>query len=280
MLRHLNEDVSSIISRVHDCFVSNDTVYASCGYDGFWVLRLDSSNHFNIIGHTFGYMYYGYNHSSCFTSNRRYMIVLDEVPKGLPGKVMDVSDPVDMEVVATFTSGSLATPHNPYLCRNGFIAVAYYQDGLQIFDLNNPLEPTLAGYFDTHYQTSANEADGEYQGAWGAYTDLPSGRILVSDMQNGLFVLDADSILGKPEPVMYLPVVQIFPNPATNTAIVKTYNDVSQSRIVIYNLMGQVLADTFFKRDYSIDVSVLQAGMYPLVVTTLGIVTRLKLIVR
>jgi hypothetical protein len=29
-----------------------------------------------------------------------------------------------------------------------------------------------------------------YEGAWAAYTDLPSGVLLVSDMQYGLFALD------------------------------------------------------------------------------------------
>ena len=48
-----------------------------------------------------------------------------------------------------------------------------------------PIESNFAGSFDTYLPEDRDS----YRGAWGVYPLLPSGNILVSDMQSGLFVL-------------------------------------------------------------------------------------------
>ena len=68
-------------------------------------------------------------------------------------------------------------------------------DGLYAYDISNPASPLLLGYFDTYWQnTSGTYPSPGYAGAWGAYPYLPSGNILVNDMQNGLFVLDPSGL--------------------------------------------------------------------------------------
>ena len=60
-----------------------------------------------------------------------------------------------------------------------------YERGLTILDITDPATPTEAGYFDT-YTPSDNAS---FNGAWGVYPFLPSGNILVSDINSGLYVL-------------------------------------------------------------------------------------------
>jgi choice-of-anchor B domain-containing protein len=184
--------------QVHDMFVRNDTVYASCGFDKLQIFKFDSiNNSFTQIGSLNSYPEAGYNHSSTLTQNGEYLIFADEVPAELGMKIVNVSDPGDIQLTSVFRSNLGATPHNPYLLGNKAI-IAYYRDGLQIFDISNPINPVRTGYFDTHPQNGLSYSGQPYQGAWGAYPFLPSGNILVSDMQLGLFVLDANVALGKP----------------------------------------------------------------------------------
>ncbi|HHS95875.1 MAG TPA: T9SS type A sorting domain-containing protein, partial [Phaeodactylibacter sp.] len=77
-------------------------------------------------------------------------------------------------------------PHN-LIVRGNYLYVSYYYDGLQVYDISDPANPVRAYYYDT--STLPNEQS--YKGAWGVYPFLPSGNILVSDMQNGLFVVEA-----------------------------------------------------------------------------------------
>jgi len=59
---------------------------------------------------------------------------------------------------------------------------------LQIFDISNPEEVTRVGQYDTYL--GANDAS--YKGAWGVYPHFESEKILVSDMQTGLYLFDVD----------------------------------------------------------------------------------------
>ena len=58
--------------------------------------------------------------------------------------------------------------------------------GLQVFDISDPSNPNLVAWHDTHLQESY---DG-YQGSWGVHSALPSGKVLVTDIIHGLFVLE------------------------------------------------------------------------------------------
>ena len=71
------------------------------------------------------------------------------------------------------------------MIRDNLVFVSYYHDGLQVFDISSPSEPNLVAWYDTHLQDSYLG----YQGAWGVHSALPSGKVLISDMKNGLHVL-------------------------------------------------------------------------------------------
>jgi len=150
-LRSINDDYPTLLpgNQVHDMFVRNDTIYASCGYDGLYIFKYDSiGNHFQLINSLTSYPSQGYNHSSALADNST-LIFMDEVPAGLPIKVLDVSDVQNLTVTSTFSSNPTVTPHNPFIVGNTCY-VAYYLDGLQVYDVSDPYNATRIAYFDTH----------------------------------------------------------------------------------------------------------------------------------
>lgn len=228
--------------QVHDMFVRNDTVYASCGFEKLQIFKFDSINNtFTQLGSLTNYPEAGYNHSSTLTQNGEYLIFADEVPAELGMKIVNVSDLTDIQVTSVFRSNQGATPHNPYLKDNKVI-IAYYRDGCQIFDISNPNNPIRTGYFDTHPQNGSTYTGQAYQGAWGAYPFLPSGIVLVSDMQYGLFVLDANLALGQSpaENSDFGNTLNIQPNPIENDCILLGLGENSQE-LEIIDISGRVV---------------------------------------
>lgn len=260
-LRGLNQDYPSI-GHVHDMFVRNDTIYASCGYDGFHVYTFNGSN-FTEIGSLTSYPDMGYNHSSWLTDDGKTMVFADEVPADLAVKVIDVSDISDIQVTATFKSNAGATAHNPYIKGNSHVIIAYYQDGVQIYNIENPANPIRTGYFDTYPQNTSGYLNPVYAGNWGAYPFLPSGIILASDMQNGLFILNGNAALvGEKEVSDNTVNVSIYPNPANNFIIVSTIG-IEEYHLQISDINGKIVVETSTAISHqSIDISNLSKGIY------------------
>jgi len=105
------------------------------------------------------------------------------------------------------------TPHNPVVMGNK-LYVAWYQAGLQVFDISNPSNPVRIGQYDTFPTQFAptddqilslrnenpwdicsagalqNALPSNYDGAWAVYPFLGEDRILAGDVRMGLLVLD------------------------------------------------------------------------------------------
>lgn len=218
LLRRLDQDYP-FINQVHDMFVSNDTVYASCGFQGLFIFTYDSAtNLFSQIGSWIDGGNF-YNHSSFLSPDHKTLYLCEEVPDGRPVSIIDVTDIGNPSLIDTFYSNQGATPHNPEVIDNKLI-VAYYQDGLYIYDITNPVAPIRMGYFDTYPDNPPGTYFGNaYQGCWSTYAELPSGILLAGDMQRGLFCLDISNV----NSVNAIPFEQqsVYPNPATDHLIVE-----------------------------------------------------------
>jgi choice-of-anchor B domain-containing protein len=100
--------------------------------------------------------------------------------------VWDVRN-LDAPVYIGFVEGTASTiDHNLYV-RGDYIFEANYTSGLRILKINDPLtlDIPVVGYFDTYDQSNSIS----FNGAWSNYPFFPSGNIIVSDRQNGLFVV-------------------------------------------------------------------------------------------
>lgn len=270
LLRKLNTDFPGLLTnnQVHDMYARNDTVYASCAYDGLFIFKYDSvANSFSLASSLTSYPQQGYNHSSALTDDGSTLVFMDEVPNGLAVKVLDVSDFSNLTIKSTFKSNTGPTPHNPFMVGNTCY-IAYYQDGLQVYDVSDPVNPARIGYFDTHYQTAMGGPypSPAYQGAWGAYPYLPSGNILVSDMQNGLFVLDPSPMFASVEENTQAVAFSLFPNPASadETCTIRLLNQTPvDGTLSIRDVQGRLISSRNYKAaTITFSVRDLSSGLY------------------
>lgn len=200
---------------VHDAYVRNDTAFLNCGYDGFTMVDFSDPYQPVPLGTLTSYPGKGYNHSGWQSEDGSYYFMADET-HGSPLKVLDIKDPENIKVASIFEAipGDLKSiPHN-LLIRGDYLYVSYYYDGLRVFDIHDPENPPIQVL---HYSTSSEPKLNSYKGAWGAFPYLPSGNILISDMQEGLFVF------APVEPsISAIPKIQnniaftISPNPASH----------------------------------------------------------------
>jgi len=247
LLRSLTQDYPSI-TYIHDMFVRNDTIYASAGNQGLFILKFNqSTNTFNLLADYTGYVEAGYNHSSYLTPDSKTLAFCDEVPAGLSVKLIDVSDLNNIQLKDTIKSHVGATAHNPYIKNSNHLVISYYQDGVYIYDVSNPANAQLTGFFDTDYLHGANDNytfSTPYRGCWGTYPFLPSGVLLASDMQNGLFVLDASAALQVKSSKMDKEI-QLYPNPGTNLLTLNIYGlNKGKYDLSIFDVTGkQIIVD-------------------------------------
>ena len=170
----------------HDLYVENDTGYFNCFSNGLQIYEM-TTNSPQYLGSLTSYPDQGTNHSGWKKDN---IYIMADENGGLSLKVIDVSDLNNLQVIALFNSGVLPSPAVPHnlIIRDNFVYVSYYCDGLQVFDISNPNNPIKAGYYDTYPSIYCSG----FKGNWGVDPQLPSGIILVSDVQSGLFVLEFD----------------------------------------------------------------------------------------
>jgi choice-of-anchor B domain-containing protein len=143
-----------------------------------------------------------YVHSGWPTADNMYIVVhdeLDELRRGLNTQIytLDVADLRNPTLVTSYVGGTTSTDHNGYTIGNRYY-VSHYKRGLVIFDVSNPRALTEIGSFDTYLSPQANSAGTD--GAWGVYPFLTSGTLLVSDIENGMFVLRKNETLPPPAP--------------------------------------------------------------------------------
>lgn len=206
------------IPYLHDIYVENNIAYANCGSDGFFVVDFTDPTAPSVLGSMTTYPQQGYNHSGWKNNDSDHYYMADET-WDTDLKVVDVSNFDDISVIDTFNAEQTLTtiPHN-LIVRCDQLYVSYYYDGLQIFDISDPASPVRTHFYDT--STIPNQEN--YEGAWGVYPFLPSGNILVSDMQNGLFVLEAvsthecENLVSIETIESPINTIKIFPQPAVS----------------------------------------------------------------
>jgi len=129
-----------------------------------------------------------YSHQGWLSPDRRYVYFDDEVDEGAIGnptltRVIDVQDLSNPTQVAVFSNSTASRDHNLYT-RGERIFQANYRGGFRLLDASSPLALSEIGYFDTY----PPDDDAHYNGLWSVYPYFPSGTVIGSDIEKGLFV--------------------------------------------------------------------------------------------
>jgi len=85
---------------------------------------------------------------------------------------------------SVFTSTERAIDHNLYILNNRAY-LSNYCAGLRVYDITNPSSLIEVAYFDV----SPDCSTADFLGTWSNYPYLPSGNIIVSSIERGLFVV-------------------------------------------------------------------------------------------
>ena len=171
---------------LHDGMARGDTLWGGAINNGvFTVIDVSDKQNPEIIGSQATPN--NFSHNCWISDDGDYLFTTDEV-SGAYVAAYDVSNLNDIEEVDRIQAWSPQTnviPHNTHV-DGDFIVTSYYADGVSVVDVSNPSNMVEVGYYDT----SEDYLGGGFNGAWGAYPWLPSGNILVTDIETGLYVLE------------------------------------------------------------------------------------------
>jgi choice-of-anchor B domain-containing protein len=155
-----------------------------------------------------GYPNVGYIHQGWLTEDQRYFFQNDEFDEtdGVTGgrtrtHLWDVSDLDSPVYRGFFDHETTSVDHNLYV-KGKYLYQTNYTTGLRIFemgDLSSSDSSTWlkeVAWFDAFPENDAPT----YNGAWNNYPYFPSGNIVISDLDRGLFVVRPNLPLDQPLP--------------------------------------------------------------------------------
>ncbi len=172
---------------VHDVFVIGDTLYTSnIGEGEFMIYDVSNPSLPIVLGK---YATKGkFTHNTWTSLSGDYVFTTDEINGGSIGSY-DVRDMSNIEYLDGFKKfpNGVEMPHNVTV-KDAILFISYYREGFVMVDAQKPNNLIELASFDTDTNLSGANSGG----AWGIYPYLPSGKVLISDINNGLFVLEVE----------------------------------------------------------------------------------------
>ncbi|MEW5985672.1 MAG: choice-of-anchor B family protein [Chloroflexota bacterium] len=132
-----------------------------------------------------GYSGSGYTHQGWLTPNHRLFVMDDELDESFFGhntrtRYFWTTDLENIRLRGSYTAANPAIDHNQYV--NGvYIYQSNYRAGLRIIQPPS----TEVAYFDIYPSNNSPS----FNGAWGNYPFFESGIVIVSGIEQGLFIL-------------------------------------------------------------------------------------------
>lgn len=176
---------------VHDGYVRNNVLYSAHIYDGYFSV-FDVSNKSNPVLLATQSTPTQFTHNTWLNDAGTVLFTTDENTNSYLGAydISNLNNIIELDRVQ-LTPGSGSIIHNTHTL-NDYEVVSWYKDGIAIVDVSRPENMIVTGYYDTYPQGAGNG----FSGAWGVYPYLPSGNLVVSDINNGLFVLTPTYVRG------------------------------------------------------------------------------------
>ncbi|MDQ3020874.1 MAG: choice-of-anchor B family protein [Bacteroidota bacterium] len=169
---------------VHDVRVLEDTVWA-CNILNQKVSIINSTNKDNISEIRNFNTLEEAPHNCAITNDGKHLYVTHENQN--PGKleIWDIRDIQNITFVRSWQPTGITTSitHNIEINDN-FAFIAHYTSGIRILSLDDPSNPVEVAWYDTRPRDNSNN----YTACWAVYK-FPSGKIIASDIANGLFVI-------------------------------------------------------------------------------------------
>ena len=141
-------------------------------------------------------------HASWPSSDESILVTTQEREDGKL-RIFDISNPALPVLLSEMDRTSLGidaiSPHNPVLFNDDLLFVSWLEAGVVAIDISDPSDPQLLGNYDTYPGGAAF-----YDGNWGVYPFLGLDKVLLSDFEAGLVIVDASSL---PEPSQFLQLV-------------------------------------------------------------------------
>lgn len=255
---------------VHDSRTINDTLYASNIYSGklaiFDVRNKDSLKFIT----SFSTIPNPFTHNSALTSDGKFIFTTDETqaPAGKL-KIWNIENLFNPIHTATWQPAGITNTivHNVEIYGDTAV-VAHYQAGVRVLNISDPANPIEIAWYDTYPSGNSNQ----FAGCWGVFK-FPSGKIIASDMNTGLYILKMGTPFGiqtissiNPE---NFSLEQNYPNPFN--PVTKFKFNIPVSGIVslkIYDISGREVAEILnkpmqpgtYEADW--DASAFSSGVY------------------
>jgi choice-of-anchor B domain-containing protein len=177
---------NSVSPYVHDGYVRNDTLYSGHIFDGFFSV-VDFTNKTTPVELANQSTPNNFTHNTWLSQNSKVLFTTDEKDDSYL-TAYDISNLGSISELDRIQSnpGSNSIVHNTHIINvagNDFAVTSWYKDGFTITDVGRPINMVQVGNYDTFVG-----AGGGFEGAWGVYPYLPSGTIVVSNIDEGLFV--------------------------------------------------------------------------------------------
>lgn len=265
---------------VHDSRIINDTIYASCINAGEINIINATNKATPVTVKTFQTTPNPFTHNSARTVDRNFLYTTDETstPNGKL-KIWNISNLNNVTFVRNWlpTNISTAIVHNVEIYGN-LAVIAHYTAGIRVLNITDPQNPVEIAWYDTYPSNNSSN----FAGCWGIYM-FPSGKIIASDMQTGLYVVKVTNLTSTGSNGTNIPekysLSQNYPNPFNPTTKINfSLPKNSNVSLKIYNMIGKEVATAINDRrdagnyEFTMDAATygLSSGTYFYTLTTDG----------
>ncbi|MEL1229501.1 MAG: choice-of-anchor B family protein [Candidatus Neomarinimicrobiota bacterium] len=242
-------DGQFVIYRGPDSDYYGKEIAFTCNETALSIADISDKNNLKIISnYQTDYSGARYIHQGWLSEDHRYFYVNDELNErnGIDTYqntfIFDVTD-LDNPKVAGFYNSNLRTiDHNNYVV-DTLMFQSNYSTGLRVLSIADPINPREIAFFDTY--PSGNKVS--FVGSWSNYPYFASKTIVVSSIEEGLYVLkinegeDLSIESSYPVPSTFT-LEQNYPNPFNPTTNIN-YNLSSDGYVslIVFNAAGQVV---------------------------------------
>jgi choice-of-anchor B domain-containing protein len=168
---------------IHDGYAHNDMLYAANIYNGTLSI-IDFKDKNNPITLSTTSTPHQFTHNAWISQDGKYIFTTDERP-GSYLTAYDITHLNEPRLVDKIRSNAQnnAIIHNTHILGN-YAVSSWYSEGVIITDITRPQNMVHVAQYDTY-----NGSVGDYKGCWGVYPYLPSGNLVMSNIEGDFYVV-------------------------------------------------------------------------------------------